>query len=67
MDIYNKLSQIKQMHNIIVNINKEDMRADWMLLVGRKPDFECIANSEGYYNECLSLFIDLVTDVGYWH
>lgn len=67
MDICDRLTQLNQMHHIILNINKEDMCADWMLLVGSKPDFENIAANEGYYNECSSLFVDLVTDVSYWH
>ena len=67
MDIYDRLSQLKQMHTIILNINNEDMCADWMLLIGSKPDFNHIAENEGYYDECSSLFSDLVTDIGYWN
>lgn len=66
MDICDKIDQLTQMHNIILNINMEDMCADWILLVGNKPDFEHIAENEGYYDECHSLFVDLVTDAGYW-
>lgn len=67
MDISDRINQLKQMHNIILNINKEDMREDWMLLIGHQPDFESIAESDGYYYECSILFSDLVTDIGYWH
>lgn len=67
MDICDRLNQLTQMHNIILNINIEDMCADWMLLVGSEPDFKDIASNEGYYNECSSLFVDLVTDSSYWH
>ena len=67
MDICDRLNQLNQMHRIILNINMEDMCADWMLLIGNEPDFKHIAENDGYYNECSSLFSDLVTDIGYWH
>lgn len=70
MDIDIKVSRLKQMHHIIVNINNEDMRGDWELLIGNKPcdaDFKHIAEDDGYYDECSNLFADLVTDAGYWH
>lgn len=70
MDIDIKVNRLKQMHHIIVNINNEDMRGDWELLIGSKPcdeDFKHIAEDDGYYDECSNLFTDLVTDAGYWH
>lgn len=69
MDIDIKLDLLKQMHHIILNINIEEMCADWALLVGHNPcdiDFKHIAEDDGYYNECSNLFADLVTDAGYW-
>lgn len=70
MDIDIKLDRLKQMHHIILNINNEDMCADWELFVGSKPcdaDFKYIADNDGYYDECSRLFADLITDAGYWH
>ena len=67
IDISDRLRQLQQMHNIILNINQDDMRLDWMLFVGNNPDFKCIAENDGYYDECTILFSDLVTDIGYWH
>lgn len=63
----NRFDQLKQMHHIILNINNEDMYADWMLLIGSDADFKYIAENDGYYNECSRLFADLITDAGYWH
>lgn len=61
-----RLNQLNQMHNIILNINSEDMCADWMLLLQNEP-LSKIAESEGFYNECLNLFSELVTDASYWN
>lgn len=61
-----RVNQLEQMHNIILNINNEDMYEDWMMLL-HEESFNNIAESDGFYNECLTLFSELVTDVGYWH
>ena len=61
-----RLNNLKQMHHIVLNINSEDMIDDWMLLLQNEP-FSKIAESDGFYNECLTLFSELVTDVCYWH
>ena len=67
MDISDRLRQLHQMHNIMLSVSQEDMRLDWTLFIGNTPDFNVIAEDDGYYNECIILFSDLVTDIGYWH
>lgn len=62
-----RIISLNQMHSIICNINNEDMYGDWMLLVRSSANFDIIAASDDYYDECNSFFADLVTDVSYWN
>ena len=66
-----RIRQLKAMHLLMVEVNNEDIYADWILLVPDEPsedDFDFMAESDGLYEECCDLFTSLIADAcnGYY-
>lgn len=62
-----RIRQLKAMHQLMVEVNDEDIYADWILLVPDEPnedDFIFMAESDGLYSECFDLFVSLIADAG---
>ena len=60
-----RIRQLKAMHLLMVEVNNEDIYADWILLVPDEPnedDFDFMAESDGLYEECCDLFVSLMAD-----
>ena len=60
-----RIKQLKTMHQFMIDIGDEDIYADWILLVPDEPneeDFDFIAESDGFYDECVDLFTSLLND-----
>ena len=60
-----RIRQLKAMHLLMVEVNNEDIYADWILLVPDEPseeDFDFMAESDGLYAECFDLFVSLMAD-----
>ena len=59
-----RLQTLKVMHQMILETKNEDIVADWILLLHDEPS-EKIAESDGFYNECYELFVELIADESY--
>ena len=62
-----RMNQLKAMHELMLNVNDEDIYMSWINLMPDEPseeDFKDMALDDEQYNECFDLFIELIADEG---
>ena len=64
-----RITQVKAMHKLMLNANDENIYMTWIMTgVPDEPmeeDFEYIAEDDQAYNDCVDLFIKLISRKGY--
>lgn len=62
-----RISQLKAMHQLMLEANDEGIYMTWIYLMPDCPseeDFESIAIDDEQYNECFDLFVKLIAKNG---